>query len=175
MLRLTVKTSGVRSESQIRSFVEREFRRAMTAIVDLGKIEIARNTPVGATRKLLSGLYGKVISPTRVEFGVKGTAGRYVDFAESGRKPGKFPPLAAIELWVKRTDKGKRLMAAVKRSYNIKNDAQALKQATFLKARAIARRGTRGAFMFKKALPKIKQQAQTSFKAAVKRIEKALV
>lgn len=174
MLRLTVTSSRVLSESEIRAVVEREFHRAMTEIVLFGESEVARNTPVGVSGHARQGIVGKVLSAFIGVIGFQGPAAKYGPFVETGRKPGKFPPFAAIELWVKRTDKGKRLIAWVKRTYKIKNNAQALKQATFLKARAIARRGTRGAFMFKKALPKVKQQAKTSFAAAVKRIEKAL-
>lgn len=174
MLRITVTSSGVRSEAEIRAVIEREFRRAMTEVVTLGEAEVARRTPVGVTGHARQGIVGKVLSAFLGVIGVQGPAAKYTPFLEPGRKPGKFPPFAAIELWVKRTDKGKRLIAWVKRTYKVKNNAQALKQATFLKARAIARRGTRGAFMFKKALPKVKQQAQASFTAAVKRIERDL-
>jgi hypothetical protein len=174
MLHFTVTSSGVLNEREIRTVIEREFHRAMTEIVLFGESEIAKNTPVGVTGHARQGVIGKVLSPFLGIIGFHGSAAKYGRFVEHGRKRGKFPPFAAIELWVKRTEEGKRLIAWVKRTYKIKNNAQALKQATFLKARAIARRGTRGAFMFKKAVPKVKQHAQTIFEAALKRIERAL-
>ncbi len=64
---------------------------------------------------------------------------------ELGRKPGKFPPPAPIQLWVRR-------------KLGISDDRQ-VRVVAFLVARAIARRGTQpGARMFEKGLTDSERQ-----------------
>lgn len=103
--------------------------------VDVFEQLVVGFTPVGATSALQSGtstnvygvganVYGEVTNPVRYGLPV-----------EYGRKPGKRPPRDAIELWVVRK---LGLRGAEARS------------AAFLIARAIGRRGTKGAFMFQK-------------------------
>jgi len=70
---------------------------------------------------------------------------------EEGRKPGKMPPIDAIQLWVKR-------------KLGIGGDES--RRVAFVIARAIARRGTKGAFMFKQGF----EQATPTVVALFRRI-----
>lgn len=98
---------------------------------------VVKNTPVGATGFLRAaidqdvntgGLFitGRVFS---TDVPVKTMA------VEEGRRPGRMPPAAPIELWLRRKSG---------------LDGRDLRSATFLVRRAIGRRGTRGARMFQR-------------------------
>jgi len=60
----------------------------------------------------------------------------YANFVEFGRRPGKWPPEGPIQLWVMR-------------KFGLQG--QALQDTTFLVRRKIGQRGTKGAYMFKRA------------------------
>jgi len=72
-------------------------------------------------------IWGRIFTP--LEYGAP---------VEHGRKPGKMPSIDAIQYWVER--KG------------IANDGEDPRQVAFLIARAIGRRGTKGAHMFEEGL-----------------------
>lgn len=116
--------------------VARENKRFMRQSLDTLEGLVAGNTPVGATSALQSattsemwgtpsGLNGRVFNPLKYDAPV-----------EYGRKPGKMPPVSDIKLWVVR---------------KLGLTGKEADTAAFLIARAIGRRGTKGAFMFKKA------------------------
>lgn len=115
--------------------VEVESRSAISAGLSALQQVTEQHTPVasGATRQG----FGTVIKGTPVH--VKGELVNPVPhawFAEKGRRPGKMPPISAIELWVRRK-------AGVSASES--------RSVAFLIARAIGRRGTRpGAQMLEK-------------------------
>ena len=173
MLQVIIKNTNA-SPAEVDRVINDEFKKAMLESVTFGESQIAPKTPVGVTGHTRQGVFGKVIDPRHGEIGIQGPGGRYGEFVESGRRPGKFPPAAAIELWLRRTDKGRRFVASVKAQYEIEDNAAALKQATFLKQKGIARRGTRGAFMFKKSTQAIATDVGVNFNEAIKRIEKKL-
>lgn len=136
--------------------VSREMRATMDVAV--GQIErvVVDNTPVGATgharQSMTTDIQGSGIDLTGRVF----SRDEPVKIAslETGRKPGKMPPISALELWVRRKFGGDR-------------------QAAFLVARAIGRRGTRGAFMFRKAYesekPKIERLFERRIAAIIER------
>lgn len=98
--------------------------------------EVARRTPtgVGGQAGLRGSIHGEVVSLSGTSVaGVVGTPLEYGEVVELGRRPGKFPPLAPIELWVRR-----KLGVP---------DAEA-RGVAFLVARKIARVGFDGAHMF---------------------------
>lgn len=170
MLQFIIKNTN-KPQAEIERIINAELRHGMELTVLDGEREIAVKTPVGVTGHTRQGIHGRVIDPLHGEIGIQGPASRYGDFVESGRRPGKFPPPDPISLWLRRTAKGRAFVAAVKERYGIKTDSAALKQATFLKQRGIARRGTPGAFMFKESLRAVGAAADKYFKEAVKKIE----
>lgn len=107
---------------------------AMEKSLDVAQTAVAEETPVnyGALRASVGKqtigspfpFAGEVFSPLD-----------YASPVEFGRKPGRRPPTEAIEAWVIR-----------KLGYKGKQ----ARSVAFLIARAIGRRGTRGAFMFKR-------------------------
>jgi hypothetical protein len=108
----------------------------MQAALDLLEQEIVLRTPVNAgllRGSIATAIHGR--SPY-IE-GTVGTSISYGEPVEYGRKPGKRPPVDAIEAWV--TRKG------------IAPEGQE-RQVAFLIARAIGRRGKPGAFMFRDGL-----------------------
>lgn len=171
MLALTIQNTN-KSPVEVQRIMRTEYEKAMRESVTFGEAQIAPRTPVGVTGHTRQGIVGKVINPLHGEIGIQGPASRYGEFVESGRRPGKFPPSAAIELWLRRTDRGRRFVASVKAKYGIKTNDAALKQATFLKQKGIGRRGTRGAFMFKESVNAIAADAQRNFQSAIVKIEK---
>lgn len=176
MISIRIDSRTNPSPQEIDRVMREEFRRMMKAAAVTGETAIARRTPVGVSGHLRQGIVG-IPEDFAVEFGVQGPGGIYGKFVEPGRKRGKFPPFqegSAIFLWVRRTDKGKRLVAWVKRKYKVKDNARALRQAVFLKARAIARRGTRPALMFKKSIPEIQKFFERTFPQTIAKIEKRL-
>lgn len=157
MIDIKVKTSGLAFDSnRLVKVYQAEIKKFIQKSCLLLEQEVARGTPVGVTGTLRAGVRSKLISYNHGRVGVEGPGARYAPFAEAGRSRGKMPPVDAIALWLRRTDKGQRYVRAIKAAYRIKSDKQALRQAAFLKARAIGRRGTKGAFMFKEAEKKMK-------------------
>jgi len=165
-------TNTNKTPAEVNLIVNDEFKRAMQATVDAGEKLVAAKTPVGATGNARRSIEGRVIKPDHGEIAGEGTGKNYIDFVEAGRRGGKAPPRAPIELWLRRTAKGRRFVAAVKARYKIKSDVTALNQAVYLKQRGIARRGTPGAFMFKNATPQIARKALETFTAAIAAIER---
>lgn len=117
----------------------------MQTALDVLEQEIVTRTPVntGLLRgSIANAMYGR---PPFIE-GVVGTPISYGLPVETGRAPGKLPPIDAIEYWLKR----KQLAPEGN-----------TRQVAYLIARAIGRRGTKGAFMFRvgfeAARPRIEQ------------------
>lgn len=171
MIEIIIQNTN-KTPAEIERIVNANLKLAMDETVFEGERQISIKTPVGVTGHTRQGIVGRVINPLHGEIGIQGPASRYGEFVESGRRPGKFPPSAAIELWLRRTDKGRRFVAQVKSDYGIKDNKQALRQATFLKQHGIARRGTRGAFMFKESIRSIAADTEKNFNDAIKKIEK---
>ena len=121
--------------------------------------EVAINTPVGVGGTLRAGIRGTVITHLRGEVGVEGAASKYGDVVERGRRPGRWPPRDAIELWVKRI---------------IKPEPKKLKSMAFLVQRKVGKIGFKGKFMFRDAEKKLKTRVTNMFRIATKRIERRL-
>lgn len=122
-----------------------EARRTMQQSVDVVEAQVAAYTPVN-TGTLRAGTTTDILG---AGFNIQGVVMNPVMYAlpvEEGRKPGRMPPVGAIQLWVIRKGIGNR------------NDSQST---AFMIARAIGRRGTKGAYMFKRgyqaALPTVKK------------------
>lgn len=118
---------------RVRGYASTEMRNATTASLNVLEANIVRRTPVnvGILRNSIShringtplNLDGEVF--TAIPYGLP---------VENGRKAGKMPPVNAIRVWAIRK------MGL--------SDAEA-DSAAYLIARAIGKRGTKGAFMFR--------------------------
>lgn len=146
--------SGV-DASQVIAFTEKlyqfdtafngEARRTMQQSVDVVEAQVAAYTPVN-TGTLRAGTTTDILGAGINIQGVVMNPVMYALPVEEGRKPGRMPPVEAIQLWVIRKGIG---------------DRDKSRSTAFLIARAIGRRGTKGAFMFKRgyqaALPTVKK------------------
>jgi hypothetical protein len=119
--------------------VEKHMTAAMDGSLDLLLAWITDETPVNTG--LLRSSFGKDITGTPANmFGEVVTPLVYGWPVEKGRKPGKMPPVDAIELWVKR---------------KIGAGADS-RQIAWAIARSIASKGTTGAFMVEQAYNRAK-------------------
>jgi len=142
------KTSGPLFDKNVKHVTDQVFESRMKAVTGITAGKISDLTPVGSTGALSQSIaQGWTVRKTR-----KGWLGRiapteaYGSIIEFGRKyPGKFPPISAIEYWLKR--KGRRL------------GLPQGKRMAFLIARKIARKGfkeKRGYQMHQKGLKVMK-------------------
>ncbi len=108
-------------------------------LIEMGALlerEVKIRTPLGATKLLRGSIFSEPRgNPVREV--VVGSTSIYAPMVEVGRNPGKFPPRAPLELWVRR-----KLGIA---------DPKEIKSVAFLVARKISREGFKGAFMFEGA------------------------
>ncbi|MCP5018913.1 MAG: HK97 gp10 family phage protein [Ketobacter sp.] len=117
-----------------------EIERGMRLSMDVFRQAVAGHTPVNSND--LRGTLEASVKGSGVNYTGELIPGMpYGEAVEFGRKPGKPPPTAAIKMWVIR--KG------------IATGAEA-DSVAFLIARAIGKRGTKGAFMFKRGFAQAK-------------------
>lgn len=137
--------------------IKREMRRFVDTVTVTAEGNVVRNTPVGATSHLRQsithdvntsgiGINGRVYSS---DVPVK------VASVEEGRAPGRMPPRAPIEMWVRRKIGGDNVQGIA-----------------FLIARAIGRRGTKGAHMFAKGFDATRGRINSEVGALASRIGK---
>lgn len=156
MIQLRINITGDTNANFAKIFDE-EIARAINESLILLQAEVRRNTPVGVTSNLRTGVHRRMISPYKGEVGVVGPAQTYADIREVGRRPGKMPPNEPIELWVKR---------------KMRPAKDKLKSTTFLVRRKIGRQGYRGAFMFINAENKLRGRVLKILRAGVRRFER---
>ena len=107
-------------------------RAAMNEALSFLQGEVEKRTPEGASGLLRQSITSELRgTPMNLSGRVFSGGIPYARWAEQGRAPGKFPPRGPIELWAKR----------------VLGDATLW----FVVARSIARKGTKGAFMFRDA------------------------
>jgi len=113
-----------------------EIENALDIVVSRVSSEIAAATPagVGGAAGLRGSIFGEVRTMGSTITGTVGTPVEYGIVVEMGRKPGKFPPIAPIELWVRRI---------------LGVPAGQARGVAFVVARKIAEHGTEGAWMFR--------------------------
>lgn len=126
----------------------------VTAKIEADVIQLAP-AGVGGAAGLRGSIYGETVVMGEQIVGKVAHSSLYGDIVEMGRRPGKFPPTAPIALWV--------------RSILGVSGAEA-KAVTFLVARKIARKGYKGAWMFKRALEKDQSWAMEKLSGVAKRI-----
>ncbi|MHC4076177.1 MAG: hypothetical protein ACYSRZ_07175 [Planctomycetota bacterium] len=118
--------------NKVIGIMRNEIKGGLLESVLFVETKVAEKTPVGVTGELRAGIHGKVISDIMGVVRPTGPSVTYADIREKGRKPGKFPPVDAITLWVKRVIAPENLKAV-----------------SFLVGRKIAKFGYKGAFMFR--------------------------
>lgn len=155
MIQLKVKVTG-KTNANFSKIFDEEIRRSINESLILLQAEIRKNTPVGVTSNLRTGINRRLISNRKGEVGVIGPAQTYADIREVGRRPGKMPPNEPIELWVKR---------------KLRPTKDKLKSATYLVRRKIGRQGYRGAFMFRNAENKLRSRVLKILRNGVRRFE----
>ena len=90
---------------------------------------------------------------------------------EYGRKPGKMPPVDAIQLWVTRKQlAGTYSIKTQKRLGSYADQEAQDRQAAWAIAKKIAKHGTKGAFMFRDGLQAAKPQVDSLWEALLGRI-----
>jgi hypothetical protein len=156
---LRFKFSGPLLEGRYAGILDREMLRATQDSVRLISRNIRARAPVGATRRLQMGIRGKALGPGKGVIKVEGPAAKYAQFSEAGRRPGRWPPVAPIRLWVRVILRPPRKM---------------LDSVTFLVRRKIGQEGTRGAHFFRSAAAKSREQVQRIFERAMNRFAKAV-
>ncbi len=123
---------------QYPDYVVQEAKAVMHLIVNRLEGAVIQGTPagVGGAAGLRGSIFGEVVTLGKSVTGIIGTPLEYAEVVEYGRKSGKYPPPGALLSWVEK-----------KLGYSGKE----AKQVEFLVSRKIAKKGYRGAFMFKKA------------------------
>ena len=161
MLEMVINYRGIQGlERNITAIIDQATLKGLNEAGRQGVLLVKERTPIGVTAALHRGIFYKIAGNVRQRvllIDVKGRAGVYKTYREEGRKPGKQPPSHKIENWLRHTPRGQFFVDAIMRKYKIKDRDRAVRSATFLKARAIGKRGYKGAFMFKKSLPAIKK------------------
>lgn len=127
---------------------------------------IIGNTPTGVTGDLSKKfLVSKPVLRGQSLVGSVSTDLPYGFPVELGRLPGSFPPVDAIEFWIKRT-------------WNNVPPANKIRGVAFVVARSIARKGIKGVFMvanaFEDGSPKALELFDTALQKATARIEKKI-
>lgn len=118
---------------EVERIIARRMRKQMDPMLDY---LLAKAVDITYAKDLIdmggAGYVGSLATEVRgVAFNLRGTLAPSVAhgyYVEHGRKPGKFPPRASIELWVRR-------------KLGVSDDRE-VQAVGFLVARAIARRGT---------------------------------
>jgi len=163
---ISIKITGTILEGEGQQRLQQVVSQTLDKVLPTLKTEVAKETPVGVSGQARAGVSYKKNSWHSGTSYEKGPATQYIEVIEKGRTPGKqMPPSEPIELWLRRTDKGKAFVMAVQEKYNLSPE-RALKQATFLKQRAIGKLGTRKVEMFKKTYEKRKTWVVMQFKTA---------
>lgn len=122
--------------------IAEELNRAMIESLDTIEQAVALETPVNLG--ILRGSISHEIFGEPPDFyGEVGTPVLYGAPVEFGRRPGKMPPVRAIRAWVVR----KKLVPAMDSDEDYQ---EAVDRAAYMIARAIGRRGTKGAHMFER-------------------------
>lgn len=114
--------------------VQRRSVRAMNESLAYLRMLIVESAPVGVTGHLRGSVFTSIRGKPTDLRGIVASPLEYAIIVERGRKPGRFPPRAPIELWARR----------------VLGDASLW----FVVARAIARRGIAGKHIFEQAAQK---------------------
>lgn len=149
------------------ALIDTQLTGAMTRAVAVVETNVIEHTPVGDSGFLRGSILGEVETPL---YGVVGTNAEYAVYVEEGRKAGTQPPVEALLDWVRRSAKGRQFLSALRSS----NRRITARQAAFILARKIGRRGTQGQQMFEKGLNNSTPSLDAIFDAAIDNILRGL-
>lgn len=156
---LRFKLSGPLLEGKYAAMFDREMLRATQESVKLVAGRIRAKSPMGATKKLKTGIRGRALSPFRGVIKVEGPAAKYAEFRELGRRAGRWPPVEPIRKWVR---------------VILRPPRRELDKVTFLVRRKIGEEGYKGAHFFRSTAAKSEKDVQRIFDRAVRRFERAV-
>ena len=154
MIKIRPQFKGNAFNDRFMTIVREELGRAMQESVILLETTVALMTPVNFGI-LRAGIHGRVINHLHGDVTAVGPGANYVEFIELGRRPGKFPPVDAIRLWVKR---------------KLKVTGKDINRVAYLVGRKIATKGFVGSFMFQKTVKKERGNVIRIFQLAANRI-----
>lgn len=139
--------------------IQGELRRFVDVATTEAEGNVVRRTPVGATGHLRQSITHEVNGSGLAIAGRVYSSDVPVKVAsvETGRAPGKMPPIAPIEMWLRRVVGGDNLRARA-----------------FLVARAIGRRGTKGKWMFRDGWAASKPRIEAEARGLASRIGRLL-
>lgn len=106
-----------------------------------------------------------------LRFGARGPAAKYAGYSDKGRGPGKMPPIAPIESWIK----VKPVKLRDKRGKFKKRTPAAIRSAAFLIARKIGKEGSKGHFAMTDAINTYRPEIEAVKKAVAKDVRAMLV
>lgn len=144
-----------------------DFRHTMKALNDFGKVIIDNYKSQLEAEQMNNGELYKTISYS-VSTGTGGwvisvSLADYWKYVEYGRRPGKMPPVSAIENWI-------NVKQIIPHSMTLKSGKTVIPtipQLSFLIARSIGRRGIAPKPLFQKSFEAAKQQFMQVIKDAI--------
>jgi len=175
MRNITVNISGKiltgRAPGQLRQAVRREIETICRQL----ETEVANKIPIGVAGQAKAGVTHEVTAWNKGRIYEKGPATRYIEVLERGRKKGaRMPAPRHLWEWLKRTPKGQTYVESVRQKYfkgakgkSAIGEARFLRQAAFLKARAIGKYGTKPVRAYHKTYIERKAWAANRIKQAV--------
>jgi hypothetical protein len=146
---------AIRDIDNIDNFVLDDLALTMHRAVDIVRNSVVQFSTVGVTGQYRQGWGTKVERGFSAVKGIVSNPVEHAIYAERGRGPGKMPPLAPIELWVRRV---------------LGISPPESKQVAFLVARAIGRRGTKGAHAAEKGLEAVRGIVEADFRGVPARV-----
>lgn len=152
-IELTIDEQGqvISALTGFESDLTRRLDTGMRKAVNMAETAVSGFTPVN-TGSLRGSITTNVVGTPVSVMGEVVTDIVYGWPVEEGRRPGQMPPVSAIELWVRRKLGISGLEA---------------RRVAFVVARAIGKRGTRGAFMFKKGFEQVRPAILSLFERIV--------
>jgi hypothetical protein len=139
--------------------VAEESKRGLNTGVLILEAAIKPNTPVGVTGAARAGVQTSVSGVGVNMVGRVFNPVAHANAVETGRRPGSPPPTANLMLWVRR---------------KLKVSDEDARGVAYVVARAIGRRGTKGAVPFRKAFIEKRSQVEATLNAIPTRIVQRL-
>jgi hypothetical protein len=153
--------------------VRRQIVRGLRKTARLGVREVTRTALTTTPRPHARGTYIRAWKVIQVQDGaVVSNTADHAAFVEAGRQPGKQPPVQVIIDWIQAKGLDKKLARKAGRSKNGRfksMGAAALRGLAFTIARNIGRRGVRGRWVLRRAMPEIEAEALRQIQAALSR------
>lgn len=150
--------------------VERQIIRGLRKTARLGVREVIRTALTSQPRPHAHGTYLRSWRSIHIDGGavVTNTADHAL-FVEIGRKPGRQPPTKAIIDWIvaKRLDKKLGRKLGRRRRTNASPSRQ--RALAFVIARKIGRKGFKGRYILRRAMPEIEAEAVRQIQEAIRR------